>query len=233
MALTDRGIQQVIPGPDDLPGYHNAARKTAASLRAMYSMLQRQGEATGNDLLDAFVPIETTAQPRKHAHNNARAWWADVGAEQFAALEGIEAPDDPQALGAEWRFTGVDPADFDDEVLVDLDELQEDPVTRAERRLDELDAPPGSEHREAVIELFTHLVAGGEQTSADLERSYRGYGVPFVEIEDLLASLGDVEREQRTPPDPASISIETYQDVLDAKAAVERDPETVWSYSAN
>lgn len=52
----------------------------------------------------------------------------------------------------------------------------------------------------------------------------------LADVDETLAALPSIAREERTAANPSAIEISTYH-VINVREAVERDSETIWRYA--
>lgn len=224
--LTPDGVRDAVTQYCEFEGYQRGTLRSSQSIVDMYrALIVRPDPLPRDELMQHFRSVDQNPNPDVGAYDElqARQWWTEVGKPHLAALPGIEETDDG------WRFIGVDPAGFDDDYVRPLADLRDDPRVRAERSLDDLGVDRRSDAREAVLKLWDTLAAAESESisAAALDDAHR-----LVDLADhceTLADLPGVEREVIEPPSPEEHPIETYADVIEAREAVNREPDVEWT----
>lgn len=222
--LTRSGVKAAVREHVDLEGHK--VTKSQLSIQDMYHVLIVRGRVDKDDLLEHFRPYSNHVPDQGHYGDLAAdQWWDEVGAPALAGLPGVSV--DQTAA----RFEGVDASRFEDEHVRPLEEIRSDPSVRAGIALDRLGVSRGSDERDELMRLFTALLDAGSATSEELDTVSRT--VSFTDHESTFRELPMVSRSVETPPELDEISIETYQDVLDAREAVEADPVVRWEIASD
>lgn len=244
LGLTQQGAMATIVRHCDVIKSEQETTKTRLSLRDMYHHLIRRGECTAEELQAFFRPVahHPDADAGRYSELMDREWWEDIGRPNLRALPGVSVGEAQESTDPEvWQFAGLlePPEDVDEDHVIQLDDLRDEPELEAAAVLDDLDVSIG-DRRDLLLELFGILVEHGEAETADLVdeiprdmdgvRRHRGDEREYFDgtLREPLSELPGVSVERWAPRDPAEIQIDTYADVLEAREELDSDPTETW-----
>ena len=95
-------IDSILADAIDFPGFSD--QKNRVTLKNAYEQLREQGEATTDELRDAYSPTPDTV-PSQGRFEDTADWFREVGRPTLRKLPGV---DPPRVAGQPWRFVGID-----------------------------------------------------------------------------------------------------------------------------